>query len=68
MTNVERFAFADGIVLAGDLIAEDVSAVSDTDSADNTIAEKRRTRDHRWYYRPCRGRQRIRHGYLFRLG
>ncbi|MFC6656385.1 beta strand repeat-containing protein [Roseibium salinum] len=39
VTNVERFAFADGIVLAGDLIAEDVSAVSDTDSADNTIAE-----------------------------
>ena len=37
--NVESFRFADGDVLAGDLIAHDIGAVSDSDSAANTIAE-----------------------------
>ena len=37
--DVEVFTFADGDVLAGDLIAEDVSAVSDTDVSGNEISE-----------------------------
>ena len=37
--NVESFRFADGDVLAGDLIAKDIGAVTDTNSAANTIAE-----------------------------
>eukprot|EP00903_Cladosiphon_okamuranus_P001575 g1573.t1 len=37
--NVENFRFADGDVLAGDLIAEDIGAVSDTDSSANSVDE-----------------------------
>ncbi|MBO6894941.1 MAG: VCBS repeat-containing protein, partial [Roseibium sp.] len=37
--NVENFRFADGDVLAGDLVAKSVSDVSDTDASANTIAE-----------------------------
>jgi len=37
--NVENFRFADGDVLAGDLVAQDVSAVTDSDGTTNTIAE-----------------------------
>ncbi|WP_417709381.1 cadherin domain-containing protein [Roseibium aggregatum] len=37
--NVETFRFADGDVLAGDLVAKDISAVSDTDTASNTVNE-----------------------------
>ncbi|WP_428651131.1 beta strand repeat-containing protein, partial [Roseibium sp.] len=37
--DVENFRFADGDVLAGDLIAQDISAVTDSDSAANTVAE-----------------------------
>ncbi|WP_422376319.1 cadherin domain-containing protein [Roseibium sp.] len=36
---VENFRFADGDVLAGDLIAEDIGAVSDADSSANSVAE-----------------------------
>jgi hypothetical protein len=39
VVNVENFRFADGDILAGDLIAKDISAVSDTDSGANTVAE-----------------------------
>ncbi|MHA7772762.1 cadherin domain-containing protein [Roseibium sp. M-1] len=39
IVNVENFRFADGDVLAGDLIAQDVGGLSDTNSAANTIAE-----------------------------
>jgi len=37
--NVENFRFADGDVLAGDLIAEDVSAITDSDGSTNSVAE-----------------------------
>ncbi len=37
--DVENFRFADGDVLAGDLIAQDVSSISDTDGSSNTVAE-----------------------------
>ncbi|ASP32760.1 S-layer family protein [Labrenzia sp. VG12] len=37
--NVENFRFADGDVLVGDLIAEDIGAVSDADSSANSVAE-----------------------------
>ncbi|WP_434051945.1 MAG: cadherin domain-containing protein [Roseibium sp.] len=37
--DVEVFTFADGDVLAGDLIAEQVGSVSDTDASDNTLSE-----------------------------
>jgi Ca2+-binding RTX toxin-like protein len=39
VSNVEKFCFSDGDVLAGDLIAKDVSTVSDSDTAANTIIE-----------------------------
>ncbi|MEW4459349.1 cadherin domain-containing protein [Roseibium algicola] len=39
VVNVENFRFADGDVLSGDLIAQDISAVTDKDSSANTVAE-----------------------------
>ncbi|MCR9282072.1 MAG: cadherin domain-containing protein [Rhodobacteraceae bacterium] len=39
VVGVENFRFADGDVLAGDLVAKDISAVSDTDAANNTVNE-----------------------------
>ncbi|MBN9670495.1 beta strand repeat-containing protein [Roseibium aggregatum] len=39
VVNVENFRFADGDVLAGDLIAQDIGAISDTDETANSIAE-----------------------------
>ncbi|WP_306144977.1 cadherin domain-containing protein [Roseibium sp. MMSF_3412] len=37
--DVEVFSFADGDVLAGDLVPEDISAVSDADASENAISE-----------------------------
>ncbi|WP_420336897.1 DUF642 domain-containing protein [Roseibium sp.] len=37
--NFETFRFADGDVLAGDLIAQDITGVADTNATENTIAE-----------------------------
>ncbi|WP_421982980.1 cadherin domain-containing protein [Roseibium sp.] len=37
--NVENFRFSDGDVLAGDLIAQDITAITDSDDAENTLSE-----------------------------
>ncbi|WP_460086126.1 beta strand repeat-containing protein, partial [Roseibium sp. LAB1] len=39
VVGVENFRFTDGDILAGDLVAKDISTISDTDSSSNSIAE-----------------------------
>nr|WP_319387394.1 cadherin domain-containing protein [uncultured Roseibium sp.] len=39
VAGVENFRFSDGDVLAGDLVAQDITAITDTDDAENTLAE-----------------------------
>jgi Ca2+-binding RTX toxin-like protein len=39
VVGVENFRFSDGDILVGDLVAKDISTVSDTDNSSNSIAE-----------------------------
>ncbi len=48
VVGVENFRFADGDILAGDLVAKDISAVSDTDVCRQYRSTKVQVQDHRW--------------------